>query len=63
MAFKYGASQLAVFRFGPTGKLYATDNAREQRVYIVMTRSDVATLLGAMRDAATGQIAIAPVKP
>jgi len=28
-----------------------------------MTKSDVATLLGAMRDAATGQIAIAPAKP
>ena len=42
---------------------YATDNAREQRVYIVMTKSDVATLLGAMRDAATGQIAVAPAKP
>jgi hypothetical protein len=38
--------------------LYAIDDARERRVYIIMTRSDVATLLGAMRDAATGQIAV-----
>ena len=38
--------------------LYAVDGTRERRVYIIMTRSDVATLLGAMRDAATGQIAI-----
>ena len=37
--------------------LYAVDGARERRVYIILTRSDVATLLGAMRDAATGQIA------
>ncbi len=38
--------------------LYATDGAREHhRVYVVMTRSDVETLLNAMRDAATGQIA------
>lgn len=43
--------------------LYATDNAREQRLYIIMTRSDVATLLGAMQDAASGQIAVAPAKP
>ena len=38
--------------------LYAVDGTRERRVYIVLTRSDVATLLGAMRDAATGQIAV-----
>jgi hypothetical protein len=38
--------------------LYAFDNARDhRRVYIVMSRSDVATLLNAMRDAATGQAA------
>ena len=37
---------------------YAVDGTRERRIYIVMTRSDVATLLGAMRDAATGQIAV-----
>lgn len=37
--------------------LYALDGTRERRVYIILTRSDVATLLGAMRDAATGQIA------
>lgn len=37
--------------------LYVVDNARERRVYIILTRSDVATLLGAMRDAATGQVA------
>jgi hypothetical protein len=38
--------------------LYVVDGARERRVYIILTRSDVATLLGAMRDAATGQIAV-----
>ncbi|HEY7408868.1 MAG TPA: hypothetical protein VH638_11435 [Gemmatimonadaceae bacterium] len=38
--------------------LYAVEAARERRVYIVMTRSDVSTLLGAMRDAAMGSIAI-----
>lgn len=37
--------------------LYASDGARERRVYIVMTRSDVATLLSAMRDAAAGRVA------
>jgi hypothetical protein len=38
--------------------LYAFDNARDhRRLYIVMSRSDVATLLSAMRDAATGQVA------
>jgi hypothetical protein len=38
--------------------LYAFDNARDhRRVYIVMSRSDVATLLGAMVDAASGQTA------
>jgi len=43
--------------------LYAFDNARDhRRVYIVMSRSDVATLLSAMRDAATGQTASAPEK-
>jgi hypothetical protein len=36
--------------------LYAFEHARERRVYIVMSRSDVATLLAAMRDAATGQV-------
>src|SRR5688500_10143970 len=36
--------------------LYAVDGARERRVYIILTRSDVATLLGAMRDAALGQV-------
>jgi hypothetical protein len=39
--------------------LYATEGARERKVYIVMSRSDVATLLGAMRDAATGQVTAA----
>jgi hypothetical protein len=38
--------------------LYALDGTRERRVYILLTRSDVATLLGAMREAATGQIAV-----
>jgi len=38
--------------------LYAIDGARERRVYIILTRSDVTTLLGAMRDAALGQIAV-----
>jgi hypothetical protein len=37
--------------------LYATDDVRERRVYIIMTRSDVSTLLGAMGDAALGQTA------
>ncbi len=37
--------------------LYAVDGARERRVYILLTRSDVATLLGAMRDAASGVVA------
>ena len=36
---------------------YAVDGTRERRVYIILTRSDVATLLGAMREAATGQVA------
>jgi hypothetical protein len=41
-------------RFG----LYAVDDAREHhRIYIVMTRSDVETLLKAMHDAASGGIA------
>ena len=35
--------------------LYATDDKQERRVYIIMTRSDVSTLLGAMSDAARGQ--------
>lgn len=39
--------------------LYATDDKQERRVYIVMTRSDVSTLLGAMSDAALGQTAAA----
>jgi hypothetical protein len=38
--------------------LYAIDGTRERRIYIVMTRSDVATLLGAMHEAASGQIAV-----
>lgn len=37
--------------------LYAIDGARERRVYIILTRSDVTTLLGAMRDAAMGHVA------
>jgi hypothetical protein len=38
--------------------LYATDGAREHhRVYVLMSRSDVETLLNAMRDAAVGQTA------
>jgi hypothetical protein len=37
--------------------LYATDGAREHhRLYVFMSRSDVETLLNAMRDAATGQV-------
>ena len=37
--------------------LYAFDNARDhRRLYIVMSHSDVETLLKAMRDAATGQV-------
>jgi hypothetical protein len=36
--------------------LYATESARERKVYIVMSRSDVATLLAAMRETATGQV-------
>ena len=40
--------------------LYAFDNARDhRRLYIVMSRSDVATLLAAMRDAATAESAAA----
>ncbi len=42
--------------------LYAVEAARERRVYIIMTRSDVSTLLGAMRDAAMGSIAISEPK-
>ena len=42
--------------------LYAVEAARERRVYIIMTRSDVATLLGAMRDAAMGPIAVSDPK-
>lgn len=37
--------------------LYAVEAARERRIYILMSRSDVATLLGAMRDAAMGPVA------
>jgi hypothetical protein len=38
--------------------LYAVDDAREHhRLYIIMTRSDVETLLNAMRDAAAGEMA------
>jgi hypothetical protein len=37
--------------------LYAADGARERRLYIIMTRSDVATLLSAMREAAEGRVA------
>ena len=37
--------------------LYAVDGTWERRIYILMSRSDVATLLGAMRDAAMGQVA------
>jgi hypothetical protein len=41
-------------RFG----LYAVDDGREHhRIYIIMTRSDVETLLNAMRDAASGGVA------
>ena len=37
--------------------LYAVDDAREHyRMYIIMTRSDVVTLLEAMHGAATGQV-------
>jgi hypothetical protein len=43
-------------RFG----LYAVDESREHhRIYIIMTRSDVETLLNAMRDAASGGLATA----
>ena len=37
--------------------LYATDDVRERRVYIIMSRSEVATLLEAMRDVAAGAVA------
>ena len=37
--------------------LYVVEAMRERRIYIVMSRSDVSTLLGAMRDAAMGQVA------
>ena len=37
--------------------LYALDSPRERRIYILMTRSDVATLLGALSEAASGQVA------
>jgi hypothetical protein len=37
--------------------LYAVEHKRERRVYIIMSKSDVAALLGAMRDAAMGQVA------
>jgi hypothetical protein len=37
--------------------LYAFDNARDhRRLYIVMSRSDVTTLLSAMHDAASGEV-------
>ena len=37
--------------------LYATDDVRERRVYIIMSRSEVATLLESMRDVAAGAVA------
>ena len=37
--------------------LYVVEATRERRIYIVMSRSDVSTLLGAMRDAAMGPVA------
>jgi hypothetical protein len=37
--------------------LYATDDVRERRVYIVMSRSEVTTLLESMRDVAGGALA------
>lgn len=37
--------------------LYATDDVRERRVYIIMSRSEVTTLLEAMRDVAAGAVA------
>ena len=37
--------------------LYATDDVRERRVYIVMSRSEVTTLLESMRDVAAGAVA------
>ena len=43
--------------------LYAVDDAREHhRLYIIMTRSDVATLLEAMQGAATGQVTASQLK-
>jgi hypothetical protein len=39
--------------------LYATEGARERKVYIIMSRSDVATLLGAMRETAAGHVTAA----
>jgi hypothetical protein len=37
--------------------LYATDDVWERRVYIVMSRSEVTTLLESMRDVAAGAVA------
>jgi hypothetical protein len=37
--------------------LYATDDVRERRVYIIMSRTEVATLLESMRDVAAGAVA------
>jgi hypothetical protein len=37
--------------------LYATDDVRERRVYIIMSRSEVTTLLESMRDVAAGAVA------
>lgn len=37
--------------------LYATDDVRERRVYIIMSRSEVTTLLESMRDVAAGSVA------
>ncbi|MGQ0713933.1 MAG: hypothetical protein ACT4PJ_09380 [Gemmatimonadaceae bacterium] len=37
--------------------LYATDDVRERRVYIIMSRSEVSTLLEAMRDVVAGPVA------
>ena len=43
--------------------LYAVDDAREHyRMYIIMTRSDVVTLLEAMHGAATGQLTASQIK-
>jgi hypothetical protein len=37
--------------------LYATDDVRERRVYIIMSRSEVTTLLESMRNVAAGAVA------